>query len=90
MDKRLHIYYSGTVQGVGFRYTAERAASNLGLAGWAKNLPDGRVEVLCEGPEAALKQFAEKLHSVFKSYINDTDIEWSKATGEFSYFDIRF
>jgi len=90
MDKRLHIYYSGTVQGVGFRYTAERLASTFKLAGWAKNLPDGRVEVVCEGPEAVLKDFAGKLHSVFKSYITDTDIEWSMATGEFSYFDIKF
>ncbi len=90
MSKRLHVYYSGTVQGVGFRYTAERVAGSLGLKGWAKNLPDGRVEVLCEGPKAALDQFAEKIYSVFKEYIRDADIDWSDATGEFDDFDIRF
>ena len=89
-QKRIHIYYSGMVQGVGFRYTAERLAASLGLKGWARNLPDGRVEVLCEGPEAALKEFAQKIYEVFKEYIRDVDIDWSKATGEFDYFDIRF
>ncbi|OGW77945.1 MAG: hypothetical protein A3K16_01400 [Omnitrophica bacterium RIFCSPLOWO2_01_FULL_45_24] len=90
MDKRLHAYYSGSVQGVGFRFTAERAASSLGLTGWVKNLRDERVEILCEGKEAALKEFLEKLNNIFKEYIRDYDIEWSEATGEFGEFDIRF
>lgn len=90
MNKRLHVYYSGSVQGVGFRYTAERLATSLGLTGWAGNLRDGRVEVLCEGKETALKEFLQKISSVFKDYIIDSDVEWSKGTGEFDNFDIRF
>ncbi len=90
MDKRLHAYYSGSVQGVGFRFTAERSASSLGLTGWAKNLPDGCVEVVCEGPEPALKEFLEKIDRVFRQYIRDSDIEWSEAKDEFDGFDIRF
>lgn len=45
---------SGQVQGVGFRYFVLRQASSLGLAGWTRNLPDGSVEVVAKGEEAAL------------------------------------
>jgi len=90
MKKRLHAYYSGSVQGVGFRFTAERSAASLGLSGWVKNLHDGRVEVVCEGGEFELKEFLRKIGDVFKEYIMGTDIDWSAATGEFDEFDIRF
>ncbi|MDD5428635.1 MAG: acylphosphatase [Candidatus Omnitrophica bacterium] len=89
-NKRLHIYYSGSVQGIGFRYTAERLAGSLNLTGWASNLPDGRVEVLCEGAEPDIKTFLAKIDDIFKNYIRDSDVEWSGATGEFDGFDIRF
>ena len=45
-----HIFYSGTVQGIGFRYTVLDYARRLDLKGRVKNLPDGRVELLAEGP----------------------------------------
>lgn len=90
MKKRLHAYYSGSVHGVGFRFTAERIATSLGIYGWVKNLRDSRVEVVCEGTESTLKEFLRKVDSVFKSYIRDMDTEWGEATGEFSYFDIRY
>ena len=53
---RAHVYYSGRVQGVGFRYTAEGLALDLKLVGWVKNLPDGRVELVCEGPKEKIEQ----------------------------------
>jgi acylphosphatase len=90
MNKRLYIYYTGSVQGVGFRYTAERMATSLHLTGWVKNLTDGRVEVVCEGKDSSLKEFLQKIESVFNIYIRDKEIKWSDATGEFDYFDIRF
>ena len=89
MNKRLHAFYSGSVQGVGFRLTAERLASSLGISGFVSNLRDGRVEVVAEGPDPALKEFLEKIKGIFKTYINDVDINWSEATGEFDTFDIR-
>ena len=53
---RFHV--SGRVQGVSFRYYTQQQARALGLAGYARNLPDGRVEVLAIGDDAALEQFA--------------------------------
>lgn len=90
VKKRLHAFYSGSVQGVGFRYTAERTAGSLGLTGWVKNLSDGRVEVIAEGERALLENFLQKISSIFKDYILNTDIEWSDPTGEFTFFDVRF
>ena len=49
---------SGRVQGVGFRYFVERAAGELGLTGYARNLEDGRVEVYAAGPEEKLARLA--------------------------------
>lgn len=89
MDKRLHVYYAGSVQGVGFRFTAERTALSLGLNGWVRNLSDGRVEVLCEGAESLLREFLRKVDGVFREYISDIDAEWGEATGEFEGFDIK-
>jgi acylphosphatase len=52
----------GRVQGVGFRYFAQRAAEALGLGGYVRNLDDGRVEVYAVGPEAKLSELAGHLH----------------------------
>ena len=90
MDKRIHIHYSGRVQGVGFRFTAERLALDLGLVGWVKNLPDGRVEFVCEGKEEDLHKFLEKIDSEFSAYIRQKDISWMPAIGEFNTFGIKF
>jgi acylphosphatase len=89
--KRLHVFYSGYVQGVGFRYTARSVVSELGLVGWVKNLRDGRVEVVCEGEERKLKEFLDKVQEEFSGrYISDTEILWEEPTREFSDFGIKF
>lgn len=89
-NKRLHLLYSGSVQGVGFRFTAERVANSLGLSGWVRNTEDGRVEVVCEGKIDKLEAFLQKINSVFKDYVRGVDVDREDATGEFSGFDIRF
>jgi acylphosphatase len=88
--KRIHIFYSGRVQGVGFRFTAERFALDLGLVGWVMNLPDGRVEIECDGEETKIKKFLEKIKEAFNSYIKNSEVQWMEATGEFKDFEIRF
>lgn len=91
MKKQLHIYYSGTVQGVGFRFTAERVAISLGLRGWVKNLFNGKVEVVCEGEESDLTDFLNKIkNGPIKQYIVNAQVTWREATGEFTGFAIRF
>ena len=90
-DKRLKVYYSGMVQGVGFRFTAERMAGRLGITGWVRNLPDGRVELLAEGAEERLKDLLSNIkNSTLGSYIRDAEVKWSEPTGEFNGFGIRF
>ncbi len=88
--KRVHAFYSGRVQGVGFRYAAEALAQNLGITGWVSNLRDGRVELLVEGEEAGLKDFLNRILEEMSGYIKDTDISWEEPTGEFGDFGIKF
>lgn len=89
--KRIHVFYSGRVQGVGFRYTARSIASGLNLKGWVKNSMDGRVELVCEGEEDRLKRFLDNIKSEFLGhYITDVDVRWEGSRHEFNRFDIRF
>jgi len=71
MNRQVHVFYSGTVQGVGFRYTTEDFARDLGVTGWVRNVRDGRVEVLAEADEEVLKAFLEKIREYFGRYIRD-------------------
>jgi acylphosphatase len=54
--ERAHVYVSGDVQGVFFRDSTRQKAHQLGLSGWVKNLPDGRVEALFEGPSQEVRE----------------------------------
>lgn len=56
-----HAVVSGRVQGVGFRFFAERAAREAGVTGWVRNLPDGSVETVAEGPEEAVEKYLGRL-----------------------------
>lgn len=58
---RRHIYFSGTVQGVGFRYRTYYIARSLGLTGWVKNCWDGRVEVEAQGREEDIMELVSQL-----------------------------
>ena len=85
---RAHIHFCGTVQGVGFRYTCLSFAKALSLTGWVKNLSNGNVEAVVEGPREKIAELLLKLKGQFGSFIRDQQIEWLEARGEFSKFFI--
>jgi len=89
MKKQLHAYYSGRVQGVGFRFTAESVASGLRINGWVKNLYDGRVEIVAEAEEGLLKEFLQRLKEEFSRYIRDVQIDWKAAEGKLDGFSVE-
>jgi acylphosphatase len=85
---RAHIHFHGTVQGVGFRYTCLSFAQQFKLTGWVKNLPDGRVEAIVEGPREKIEELLSKLKGQFGRYIRDTQIVWLDPKEEFDRFAI--
>lgn len=70
---RKHYYVSGRVQGVGFRYRAYYTAQTFGLTGYAKNLPDGRVELEVQGEEELVREFLGRVEE--GSFIHIEEIE---------------
>ena len=90
MQTQAHIFYSGSVQGVGFRYTVQRFAENLDLKGWVKNLRDGRVEILIEGKKDHVEQLIADTDKYFGSYIQDKKVTFKEAEGVYKDFQITF
>ena len=86
--KRAHIYFIGNVQGVGFRYTTQRLASNLNLVGWVKNLADGSVEAVVEGDQKKIHDLIEELKKHFSDSIKDCRVNFNEAYGQFKRFEI--
>ncbi len=88
---RVHVFADGLVQGVAYRFFAEKYAARLGLTGWVRNLPDGRVEVLAEGTEDDVEAFLERLKEGPRlARIDSFDVRRETATGEFREFRIVF
>ena len=88
---RAHVYYTGRVQGVGFRYTAEGVAHRIGLMGWVKNLPDGRVEIICEGSKENIDLLlAELQQGPLGRHIQKVDCVWEAPTNEYDDFTVEF
>ncbi len=89
MPARLQVYFSGHVQGVGFRYTVQRLALGFDVTGWVKNLSDGRVEILIEGERGELEAFQTAIPNAgLRRFIRETQSDWSDGTGEFRGFEI--
>ncbi len=88
--QQLHAVVHGRVQGVGFRDATQRRASELGLTGWVRNLPERTVEAVAEGEPAALEQFLAFLRrGPQAARVEQVEHEWLKATGRYQDFNIR-
>ncbi|MFH0980051.1 MAG: acylphosphatase [Planctomycetota bacterium] len=87
---RKTVHFSGAVQGVGFRYTTQRLARGFEVTGYVRNLPDGRVELVAEGPTEQINGLVQAVQRAFHSCIHDLVALESPATREFHRFDIAF
>ncbi|NIA22063.1 MAG: acylphosphatase [Anaerolineaceae bacterium] len=85
---RRRLIYRGTVQGVGFRWTARRLASGFEVTGTVRNCADGTVELVVEGAAAEVRAFCAAVRERMADYIHDTRVSESPATGEFASFEI--
>jgi acylphosphatase len=89
MLQRRTCHFSGRVQGVGFRYTAHNIALQHNVNGYVRNLPDGRVEMVLEGPEEEINEVVRSLSERLDGFIQQVDENVLPPTGEFQQFYIR-
>jgi len=87
--ERVTIYYSGRVQGIGFRYTVKILVNGFEATGTVRNLPDGRVELVDEGVRAELEGLLEAVRrSDVGRFIRQEQSDWTEAKNEFRTFEI--
>ena len=85
-----HIFFSGRVQGVGFRFTALRIAQRYSLAGYVRNCPDGRVEMLAQGFAGDIEDCLRDISESFAGYLKNSEINEVPANPEYKSFQITF
>ncbi len=87
----VHLIISGIVQGVYYRASTRDAAQRLGLKGWVRNMPDGKVEAVFEGPKDKLLKVIEWCHEgPAGARVTHIDEKWDDYTGKFGSFDVRY
>ncbi len=87
--ERMTVFYSGRVQGVGFRYNAKSVATGFDVIGTVRNLMDGRVELIAEGMRAELEYFRIAIRdSGLAGFIRDENVLWSDAKNDMRGFQI--
>jgi acylphosphatase len=88
---RVHVWIKGRVQGVCFRAYTQEVAEQLGLTGWVRNLPDGRVEAVFEGEEAKVRDMVKWCHGG-PSYARVTEVTVveEEYKEEFHQFSLRY
>ena len=91
MKTRVHVYISGRVQGVFFRAHTRDEAKRLGLTGWVRNMPDGRVDAVLEGDEGAVDAMISWCREGSPdSRVEDVEVIREEYKGEFSDFGVRY
>jgi acylphosphatase len=89
--RRIHVLVSGLVQGVNFRAFTRRRALALGVCGWVRNLSDGRVEAVAEGPDDAVADFlAACREGPPAGAVEAVEVREEAYRGEFSDFEVRY
>ena len=89
--KRVHVYISGRVQGVFFRAETQRAATDLNLTGWVKNIVDGRVEAVFEGEDEDVDKMLAWCHvGPPAARVENVEVTEETYTGEFRNFSIKY
>lgn len=83
------VYFSGHVQGVGFRYTVLQVAREFEVAGYVSNLTDGRVQLEAEGTEAEIGDFVTAVQERMHGFIRKVERRSGRRTAQFSGFAIR-
>ena len=84
------VFYSGMVQGVGFRYTILRFAKEMGIKGWVRNLEDGRVQILAQGPSEEVEAFLKQVDQHFVVNITKKEQTDRNPQRHFKDFQITF
>ncbi len=91
MKARAHVYVSGTVQGVFFRYHTQELARRVGVSGWVKNMRDGRVEAVFEGERNDVDQMIKFCRKGPPgSSVKDVEVKWEGYKGEFTGFNVKY
>lgn len=91
MKARAHVYVSGLVQGVFFRSNTKKMADRLGVKGWVRNTPDGRVEAVFEGEREAVVSMIEWCRKgPPDAIVEKVDVAWEEYKGEFKDFKIVY
>jgi acylphosphatase len=89
-SERLCVLIGGYVQGVGFRYFVLNRAAEIGVTGWVRNRMGGQVEVVAEGNRDRLEKLLGQLQIGPRSaQIDNIEVNWEQATGEFHNFNVR-
>lgn len=83
------VIYQGRVQGVGFRYTVQGLAENFPVAGFVRNVPDGSVELVVEGPADQVEEFLDEVARRMATYIQSSTVQ-EQAPRDLQGFSIRF
>ena len=88
--KRAHLLIDGRVQGVGFRYSASIEAEARGLRGWVRNLTDGRVELVAQGPEAGVESLIAWCRQGPRfAWVRQVDVAWEVPEDGLGGFIVR-
>jgi acylphosphatase len=89
--KRIHLFITGKVQGVGFRAFVQQTAVKLGLTGWVRNVGYDQVETVAEGNPVVLEYFVKAVRSGPRSSrVDELNFGWEVPLKEFDRFEIRF